>query len=42
VGTISQNVRYCEDRAECVIKAQTHRLFKHAPDQNQRRDSGAG
>jgi hypothetical protein len=28
IGTIQQNVRYCEDRPECVIKAQTHRLFK--------------
>lgn len=27
-GTIVQNVRYCEDKPECVIKAQTHRLFK--------------
>lgn len=30
-GTITQNVRYCEDKAECVIKAQTHRLFKPKP-----------
>lgn len=27
-GTIGQNVRYCEDNADCVVKAQTHRLFK--------------
>ena len=30
-GTILQNVRYCEDKADCVIKAQTHRLFKPKP-----------
>jgi hypothetical protein len=25
-GTLRQNVRYCEDNADCVIKAQTLRL----------------
>lgn len=27
-GTILQHVRYCEDNPQCVIKAQTKRLFK--------------
>jgi hypothetical protein len=31
-GTIKQNVRYCEDRPQCVLGAQTKRLFKRKTD----------
>lgn len=31
IGTLRQNVRYCEDNAECVIKAPTIRLVPPAP-----------
>jgi hypothetical protein len=27
-GTVQRNVRYCEDNPQCVLGAQTYRLFK--------------
>lgn len=27
LGTFKQNVRYCNDKENCIEKAKTHRLF---------------